>query len=140
MTAIRNVAERHGLPPTCVWRHARQHLPETLLAAARESESVRGERLMAGVLDLRDRVARAIDRAESVNDDAAMLRAIAEARKVVELLARLAGTLSQEVAVTVNVTESKEWIALTGRMLSALRAHPEARQALVEALETRSGV
>lgn len=133
-SSIRNVAERHEIPATCVWRHAKSHLPATMLAASASADAARADRLLDAVLDLKARVAAAIERAEESGDDAGLLRAVGEARRVLELLARLAGRLTPDVAVTVNITATPEWTALMVAMLDALRQFPDARSALAESL------
>lgn len=132
--SIRNIAGRHEIPATCVWRHAQGHLPATMLAASANAQEARADRLLDAVLDLKARVEAAMHRAEVSGDDAGLIRAVAEARRVLELLARLAGQLTPDVAVTVNITATPEWTALMVAMMDALRQFPDARSALAESL------
>lgn len=64
------------------------------------------------------------------------LRALKEMREVVELCAKLTGELNQQQTVVhQHLHVTPEWAALRSVMLQALQPYPEARAALVAALE-----
>src|SRR4051794_26958578 len=85
---FRRIAKRFGLGEASLFRHAVRHLPATLVQSLDIERACRAESLALDLLALRDRVAMAIDRADG--SDAALLRAVAEARKINETLARVA--------------------------------------------------
>jgi hypothetical protein len=130
--AIRDVAGRFALARSSVFRHAVAHIPATLAQAVEIEQVCRAERLLLDLLSLRENVASAIERADGT-DDAALLRAVAEARKLIETFAKVAGVI--ETRVTVNLTASPEWTALVGLVLDALDPYPPARNAVVAALD-----
>jgi hypothetical protein len=63
------------------------------------------------------------------------LGAIREARGNLELLAKLLGELDER---PVNVLLSPEWLNLRTVIVTALEPHPEARGAVLEAIEDKS--
>jgi hypothetical protein len=129
---FRRIAKRFDLGEASLFRHAVSHLPAALAQAVEIEQACRAERLALDLLKLRERVTAAIDRADGT-DDAGLVRAVAEARKTTEVLARVAGVI--ETRVTVNLTASPEWTALVALLLAALDAYPQARSAVVAALD-----
>lgn len=64
------------------------------------------------------------------------VRALKEMREIVELCAKLTGELNQQQTVVhQHLHVTPEWAALRSVMLRALQPYPEARAALIEALE-----
>ena len=92
---------------------------------------------MAQIQDLRDRALRILDKAESSRDLRTSLQAIREARQCVELLAKLAGELSE--APQVNILLSPQWVKLRKTILIALEPFPEARAKVAEVLSHGGG-
>jgi len=89
------------------------------------------------VQELRDRALRILERAERSQDLQTALRAIREARQCVELLAKLAGELSE--APQVNILLSPQWAEIRRTILVALEPFPEARAAVAEVLVRGAG-
>lgn len=74
-------------------------------------------------------------RAEEADNWPAVRAFHAEARKDLELLAKLLGELGDG---TINLTLSPQWLEFRAVIVGALETHPEAREAVLAALE-RSG-
>ncbi|HEY3288496.1 MAG TPA: hypothetical protein VGK87_00060 [Anaerolineae bacterium] len=72
-----------------------------------------------------------LSKAEQEGDLRVAVAAIAQARGNLELFAKLLGELSE---TTVNVLVSPQWIELRSVILNAVEPFPDARLALVEAL------
>jgi hypothetical protein len=74
-----------------------------------------------------------LERAEKSGDLRTALAAISQARGNLELLGKLAGELDERPVVNLNV--SPEWMELRTVIVGALDAHPQARGAVLSALE-----
>ena len=74
--------------------------------------------------------------AVQANDRLNTARALKELREILSLYARLTGELSaQQNVVHQHLHITPEWASLRSVMLNALQPYPEARAALVAALE-----
>lgn len=114
-------------------RHKANHLPATLLKAQEVQEVAQADDLLEEVRTLQARALTILDRAESVGDLRTALGAVREARGNLELLAKLVGQLDERPQV--NVLVSPEWLELRTVIVAALEPHPEARGAVLGALE-----
>lgn len=130
--ALRDVAGRYGLSKTALHRH-KAHLPARLVKAREAEGAARADSLLQQVRDLHARTLTILAEAEAERDHATALKAIREARGNLELLAKLLGEL-QEKRVT-NILVAPEWLSLRAVILEALEPYPQARLALVAALE-----
>jgi hypothetical protein len=128
---FRRLAVLHGLTETSVRRHASTHLPATLALATAAAEVGRADVLLAQAEALRTDALELLDEARERGDLRVAVAAIGQARGVLELLARLAGELSD---TTVNVVVSAEWTELRTVVVQTLDPWPEARTALAVAL------
>jgi hypothetical protein len=131
--AFRNLAKRFDTSPTAMFRHKAEHLPAKLIMAEKASEVARADDLLAQVRDLQGRAHNILDKAEESGELRVALSAIREARGNLELLAKLLGELDDRPQV--NVLVSSEWIELRAVIVGALDVHPEARDAVLRAVE-----
>ena len=134
--SYRAIARRFGLSKDAIRRH-RDHIPSQLARAVEAEEAARADDLLGQVQELRDRALRILERAERSQDLQTALRAIREARQCVELLAKLAGELSE--APQVNILLSPQWAEIRRTILVALEPFPEARAAVAEVLVRGAG-
>jgi len=81
---------------------------------------------------LRERAALALETAEGAEDVKTALLAIRELRELVRLWGELEGKLQSQPQI--NVLISPEWVELRTVIVTALRPHPEALEAVLEAL------
>ena len=114
-------------------RHKGNHLPQTLVKAREAEEVSNADELLEEVRGLQERAYAILDEAEETGDLRGALWAIREARHNLELLARLLGELDQRT--TVNVLVSPEWMEIRTVIVGALEPHPEARGAVLRALD-----
>lgn len=85
---------------------------------------------------LRERAAMALETAEAAEDIKTALLAIKELRELVRLWGELDGKIS--AAPQVNILISPEWIQLRAVIVTALRPHPGALEAVLAALPDES--
>ncbi|MCD6417829.1 hypothetical protein J7M00_03490 [bacterium] len=128
----RAIACRYGVGREAVRRHAKNHLPRTLVKAHEAAEVARADDLLARAREYEARAVELLKKAEEENDYGTALRGIREARACLELLARMRGELEHEMAI--NFLESKDWITIRELIADALKPYPEAREALRKAL------
>jgi len=131
----RVIANQFSITQGSLHRHKRSHLDENLLKAHELKEMLHADDLLGQIKSLQERAYKNLDLAESERDVKSISMALREARGNLELLARLLGKL-QETKV-VNVLISPEWMSLKIEILNALSPYPEAREAIVEALQSR---
>lgn len=129
----RSIAQQHGVSPDAVLRHKAEHLPRLLKRAHDAEDVAQADDLLGQVRDLQARTLAILDKAEAAGRLGTAVMAIKEARGNLELLAKLLGELDDRPQVNVLVTPA--WVELRGRILVALALYPEARTAVVEALD-----
>lgn len=114
-------------------RHRANHLPAALTKAHEAEEVSRADDLLSQVRDLQGRALSILETAEATGELRVALGAIREARGNLELLARLLGELDDSSA-TVNVLISPAWLELRAVIVTALSTHPDAREAVLQAI------
>lgn len=131
----RSVANRYeSLSQAAVQRHQENHLPATLARAKEAEEASRADELLRQVRALQSKTLSILLKAEGTGDLRTALGAIREARGNIELLAKLQGELIGERPV-VNLLISPEWLELRAVIVGALEPHPDARGAVLQAIE-----
>lgn len=145
---LRVLATRYGLSQDAVHRHRHRHmspqLTAQLMTRGRLTEIdldklriTESEGLLQHLVAVRGRLYRAMDQAEDLGDYLNASRVSATLLKNLELTAKLLGDLQSGAQhVTQNILVMPEYHGLRTAILQALRAHPEARAAVVAALHT----
>ncbi len=131
-TGLRKIAERFSLSTTAVHRH-KKHLNGTLIKAREVKKITHADSLLEQVKYLQEKSLEILSKAEEIGDYRACTSAINEARKCLELLGKLAGELQD--GQTVNVIVSPQWVELRTTIIGALEPHPEAKFAVLRALQ-----
>jgi len=129
----RHIATRYDVSTGALQRHAREHLPELLAKAHEAEQAARADELLMDVRRLQEKTLLTLQRAEASGEWAVLLRAVREARENIELLARLRGEL--DMRPVINLVLSPEWLELRALIVGALEPHPEARGAVLRAIE-----
>jgi hypothetical protein len=129
----RSVASLYDASEASVRRHKANHLPAKLVMAKAAEEVAEADDLLSQVQDLQARTLAILEAAEGSNQHRTALGAIREVRSNLELLAKLLGELDERPVVNLNV--SPEWLELRAVIVGALEPHPEARGAVLRALE-----
>ncbi len=132
-TPFRTIAQQYGVSAWAALRHHDDHLPAALSKAQEAAEVAQADDLLSQVRNLQARAHGILDKAEAAGDLRTALSAIREARGNLELLAKLLGELDERPQV--NVLVSTEWLELRAVIVGALEPHPEARGAVLRALE-----
>ncbi len=131
-TGLRKIAERFSLSTTAVHRH-KKHLNGTLIKAREVMKITHADSLLEQVKYLQEKSLHILSKAEEIGDYRACTSAINEARKCLELLGKLAGELQE--GQTINVIVSPQWVELRTTIIKALEPHPEAKFAVLGALQ-----
>jgi hypothetical protein len=137
-TSVRDVAGRFGLSKTAVGRHAKDHLPAELAAAARLSQEDAASDTLDTLEDLFTRVEAILDEPKAKAE--VKLKAIREATRLASLRAKVRGEIESAATVSVSVTESPEVRSLLLTILATLTPYPDARAALLRQIEKEGGL
>jgi len=83
---------------------------------------------------LRERASMALEKAEQAEDQKTVLLACRELRDTIRIWAELEGRFPQP-QVNIALVSSPEWIELRSKIFAALLPYPQAREAILEALD-----
>jgi len=125
-----------GLKKSSVQRHRELHLTSKLLKAQEAREVAAADDLLEEVRGLQRRAYAVLGAAEQAQEYRVALAAIREARSNLELLARLVGQLDS--TLNVNLSVNSEWIELRALIVGALEPHPDARTAVLAAIQAQA--
>ncbi len=132
-TALSALSAKYRVSEDAMGRHKSNHLPAKLVMAEQAAEIAEAGSLLDQVKDLQSRALGILSKAEASGELRTALGAIREARGNLELLAKLLGELDERPVVNLNV--SSEWMELRAVIVGALDTHPEARGAVLRAIE-----
>lgn len=145
-TPVRTIAASFDLKKDALYRHRRNHMAAELVTQLqangrrmspadldnlKRSES---EGLLQNLVHERARQQRIADKAELLDDFANATRASVAALKSSELIAKLLGDIKTG-NTTQNILIAPEFHAFRTAVIHALRAHPEAKQAVLLSLQ-----
>ena len=128
----RAIAEQYGLSDSVVGRHRNNCLTRQLLKASEIKETAHADVILADVQDLKWRTLDILSKAEEADGHDTALKAIREARGLLETLGKVTGQMPE--GPTVNILISAEWVQVQAVVLNALESHPQARLAVAGAL------
>lgn len=134
--SLRNIAKQFSLSAAALNRHKKEHLSERMAEVAeRNAEAdVRTAIDVRGQLRAINGVALSIlKEARDAGDGELALKAIDRIQKQIELQARLIDLIND--GATVNVVLSPQWLEIRTAIIGALQWHPEAREAVADALQ-----
>jgi len=129
----RAIASRFGVSKPALQRHSKEHLPELLVKAKQAAEVADADDLLARVEDLWREAIAVLEAAKGAEDYRYVLAAIDRASRQLELLGRLRGELNEQPVI--NIITHPEYIEARTTIIQALGPYPEAREAVVRALE-----
>lgn len=129
---LRNIADKYGLSLTSVHRH-KQHIPHQLAVSHEAQKVAKADGVMQRMAELDQRADTIYKQATEQNDPELALKALKELRGITELYAKMAGEIGARTVNNFIITP--EWASLRSVMLRALLPYPDARKAVVEALE-----
>jgi hypothetical protein len=132
-TPKRRIASHYEVSERAVRYHLREHLP-ALLALARDAErAARADTLLDRIEALQSRTLAILEATEETNEHRTALTAIREARGNLELIGEVTKELNR--APTLNLSLHPEYVEARTLIVQALGPYPEAREAVVKALE-----
>ncbi|MBF0349281.1 MAG: hypothetical protein HQL81_16565 [Magnetococcales bacterium] len=111
----------------------RNIFPRAMAEAQKAVDVAYGDNLLDYLGTLRKEAHEIKNKAEKKGNFTAALGGIRELVRIVELLAKMRGELQE--APSVNLFVSAEWTNIQAIIVKALAPYPEARQAVVQALE-----
>ncbi len=130
----RTLAEQHGLNHMSLYRHKENHLPKTLVRASQLKEENAADDLLDRVENIYSRAWQLMEKAEGDGKYQPAVSALKESRSCLELIGKLLGEL--KTGNTINIHYNPEFLMVRNQIYEALLPYPEARQAVVKALET----
>jgi len=131
--SYRDIAGRFNVSRTTLSRHKKEHLPRNLARGKKAKEAAEADGLLDHAKGLLDKANEILAKTEKKKDWPTALKAIREARGVLELLAKLEGQIRE--GIQVNVLLQPSWIKLRTAILAALDKHPKAKRSVVAALK-----
>ena len=137
----RRIAARTGLAESSVRRHAANHLPARLVAAAEAEDVAHAIDVVGQLRAINAATLAVLAVARARGDGELALKAVDRVQRQIELQAKLLGELDERSQV--NVLVAPEWLLVRSELLSALGPYPEARTAVAArlvALEGQGGV
>lgn len=120
-----------------VQRHRDEHLSQTLAKSEAVKEEARADDLVEQLKQLRGKAISLLLAAERAGDLRTALAGVREARATIELLLEAEERIDRRPVV--NILVSDEWLRVRATIITALDAHPEAKQAVVLALSASGG-
>lgn len=128
---VRAIGDEYGLAKSSVQRHKERMVAR--MAGAPSAKDTTAEDLLEQLRGLQGEAEGILARAKRDGNHRDALGAIKESRSLIELLAKLVGEL--QTGTTVNITVSTQWVSLRADLMGALAPFPEARVAVLHALE-----
>ena len=129
----RVIGEMYGLHYKGILNHKKKHLPKQMVKSAALQDENAADRLLARVEDLYSKALLLIEKADSDGKWTAATGAIKESRQCLELLAKLIGTI--KTGTSINIVYNTEFVEARLAIYNALLPFPEAKQAVIAALE-----
>lgn len=129
------LARRHNVSRQALSRHKAEHLAQALVEATSEASAEHGSALVAELRDLKATLTGLLDLAREKGDLRGATGVVRETSRVVELIGRMEGALTPPPALQVNLHQSIEFQTVIGTVIEALTPFPEARGAVVMALQ-----
>ena len=134
---VASVSRNFAVSDDALTRHRDNHIPTPEMQAGAVARAAadadHGGSLLSQVAGLRTDALRLLGKAEAAGDLRTALAGIREARECIETLAKLTGQI--DAGTTVNVSVEAQILPVQVAILAALVPYPEARAAVVAALE-----
>ena len=132
--SCRSIGSEFNLGYRSVANHGKRHLPQQMVKASALQEQESADRLLEQVNMLYDKALLLIEKSDSDKKWQASATAIKEARNCLELTGKLIGTL--KTGTSINIVYNTEFIAAKVAIYEALKPYPDAREAVIVALES----
>jgi hypothetical protein len=133
-TPKRRIASHYGVSERAVRYHLREHLPALLALARDAAQASRADSLLDRIEALQSRTLAILEATEETHDHRVALAAIREARGNLELIGEVTKELNR--TPTLNLSLHPEYIEARTLIVQALEPYPQAKGAVVRALES----
>jgi hypothetical protein len=121
---LRNISKRFRCTPTALFRHKRAHLPDKLVLAKRNRETLSGESLLQEMADLKGRLLRGLSQAEMANSAVGFVSFAREVRMCLESYFSIADRIAERQLVQAGANGG----GLAERIAAARQRRAAARQ------------
>lgn len=137
-------ADKYGLHYDAIRRHFANHVREEkrrqiLLDAKRDRDQQVADELneeqveiKSGLKRIVTEIDRILKRAKERGDDPLALVSLREMRQTLLDLAKVYGTLKNELTINVNLADMPQWQQLREILVDVFREHPDAERAFIE--------
>jgi len=131
----RDIAGQYGVSKTAVGRHVSEgHIGELISLAADAERAARADSLLDRIEDLQARTLAILEASEETREHGTALSAIREARRNLELIGEVTKELDRTPSFNLHL--NPEWLEIRTAIVVALDPHPEAKDAVVRAIES----
>ncbi len=131
----REISDKYGCSLGAIHRH-KNHSAVQLAPALPEIDVTNQMQVMNRIAELNKRADHIYKESVKNGDRLNALRSLRELRDILELYSKLTGELNtQTVHQHLHVSASPEWATLRYKILEALAPFPEARRAVIRAIE-----
>ncbi|MCH7536116.1 MAG: hypothetical protein IH948_10330 [Bacteroidetes bacterium] len=134
--SIRAIASQFKLNRSSLQRHNKSHILKRLSKSNEAKEIANAENLIEQVRSLQKEALSILKEAKKKKDLKTAVLAINSAKGVLELLGKLLGELNESPQI--NILVVPEWIKLRTKILIALEPYPEAKYAILKAVNNGS--
>lgn len=131
--SYRDIARQFNVSKDALARHKESHIPELLLKSWDAKEALQADNLLDQIVYYESEARRFKEEAESQGDIELALKAVDRALKCVEIFAKVRGLIQEQPQI--NIVLLPEWVELRTRIVTALRPHPEALEAVRNAIQ-----
>jgi hypothetical protein len=136
--SLRDIAGQFGLSRSALQRHKDEHIPAAMARAKEASDIAQADGLVAELRNIQRTALSILEQSYDSGDHKSALTAIRVARENIELLGKLLGELQSQPQTNILIT-SPDWLQLRAAVIGALGPYPEARQAVLEAINASAG-
>lgn len=130
--SYRVISRQYTVSKDAVYRHAQNHLPETVKKAHAIKEAGRASKLLDRVETLVSEAEGLLKHGKDKKQAKAWGTGIGELRKCLELLARVTGELDERPQINFAVLPA--WVEIRTAILAAVEPYPEIRGKVADAI------
>lgn len=130
---IRAISRATGFSRKAVETYRDESLSEKLIQAKNIQDIAEADDVVEQIKNIQTRTLAVLDEVESNGDHALFFKGIREVRENAKLSAELAGKLATQPQIT--IVNNSEWIELRTKIVVALDPYPEAKEAVVHAIQ-----
>ena len=134
--SYRHLASKSGVSLSAIYRHAKNHIPESLATAEHAKDVVSADKLLDRIGTLISQSEELLEYGRSKGKTQAWKGGLEELHKNTLLLAKVTGELSEQPQI--NIVTNPQWIHLRTDLIQILSNFPEARKKVIEAFNANS--